>query len=185
MTENQENPQITGEQIRALRRMQGMTHLAFARKLDIPVWMMEILEQEEIDGSDQLSQIIPETMRDRFFHLLLQEYGQPETWFEVAPSSHSQKPREEGMELTLNLPITVSPQMAMEWMDVILLLFSDDMSYADLKKRCAGYLVSNLMQLHQLYCNVWRAEGNDHIAQENSKMLKTRISQKIRELEAV
>lgn len=185
MVEKHEELQITGEQIRALRQKQGMSHLAFARKLEIPVWLVEILERERMDGSDQLAQYIPAKMRSKFYQLLLEEYGQPETWLSAPSDSPAQEPLTEGKEMTLNLPFTVSPQMVLDWMDAILLLSSDDLSYTNHKERYASFLVANLMQLHQFYCRVWQTQGKAQIAQENIMLLKTRIRQRTREPEAV
>lgn len=144
-------PQITGEQIRDLRRRQGMSHLSFAQDVGMPVWLVEILEQEQPNKQDPLSQLIPDTMRERFYRLLLNEYGQPEEWLSVEPCDPDNEPLREEDEVMLYLPITISSQMVTEWLNMILLLHDNSLSSADIRDGCERYLVANLIQLHQMY----------------------------------
>lgn len=132
MTE-QQMPQITGKQIRDLRRNLGMTHLRFAQGLNVPVWLVEILEQEcadaphELEQPIQLAQLVPESVRNDFYQRLLKVYGLPEEWENARVAASGPEADSSDRELTgdldettLFIPVTVSVQMTMEWLDVLL-----------------------------------------------------------------
>ena len=192
----QQMPEITGEQIRNLRQNLGMTHLTFAKGLDVPIWLVEILEQERADTPSeseqavQLAQIIPERMRKGFYQKLLKKYGRPESWetFHVNDTSSNaasftQATSKELDEMTLFLPVTVSVQMTMEWLDVLLREYESHLPIKAGNDKVTSYLIISLIQLHQLFCLARRAQGDAYAANNNTALLRNRISQRIRMLE--
>ena len=116
--------QLVGAKNSHLRRENGLCAAAFTREIDLPLWLVMLLESTHTEQAQQLFGLLPDTAFNDLLRDILEVYGVSMRWLTTRYQSPQHPPLQE--EVTpvepLMLPICLTPDDSIDLLDDMLKL---------------------------------------------------------------
>lgn len=166
--------QVVGAKIAHLRREKGLCAAAFAREIEQPVWLIMLLESAHMEQSKQLIDLLPDSVIDDFLREIREAYGVSHRWLTTRYQSprHPPLPDTEPAPAPLLLPITISPEDTMAFLDDLMALVMPDPRNLLQNDSFFRLSLKAVMMLHQLQVAQLQKNGQEELAEKHRQRFK-------------
>ena len=180
--------QVVGAKIAHLRREKGLCAAAFAREIEQPVWLIMLLESAHMEQSKQLIDLLPDSVIEELLREIREAYGVSHRWLTTRYQSpkHPLVQDAEPLPEPLFLPVAITPEDAMSFMDSMMELALPNSSFLLQHESLFRTCIKTVSMLHKLQVAHLEQSGShaqaEHHRQQFKQLLDQRVAHWMKEL---
>lgn len=171
------------KKIGEIRRALGLSHIAFARALNMPAWQIEIAEHGVWVCSNgemmrlTLEDLVPELKMDALLKKITQTFRLSEKKLRKAENADMPDACESVKhELTFYFPLTISLQFLNDELDELLSSLNVESLPHDVRRKLEKDGLENLMLHYRIFFDGMLREGKREAAMEIARKMVDRIN---------
>lgn len=170
-----------GKRIGQVRKAKGLSTVAFAQKLSIPVWCVEIAEHGVISEEGGMGEVVLPIELGEIVQAVAEGFGVSLDWLHTGEGEGIAAAAENAAadELTVYMPVTISPESLMDRQEQLLLLVTNDAPRQEERTECELAYVRELFELMHIYRQVMTRQGKEDVYRAANKRLKDLLDQRI------
>ncbi len=173
--------QVVGAKIAHLRREKGLCVAAFARELEQPSWLIMLLESAHMEQSKRLIDLLPDSVIEELLREIREVYGVTQRWLTTRYQSpkHPPLPENEPLPEPLLLPIRVTPEDAMAFLDDLMALALPNPSSLLQNDSFFRQSTKAVSMLYQLQLAQLQKNGQEELAKHRRQQFKQLLNQRV------
>lgn len=174
------NMQIVGAKVNQLRREQGLSVYAFARRLAQPVWLISLVELASTENASSLIDLIPDSSIEKLLQEITAVFDVSYCWLTTRRKSprHPELPAEKPSPV-MYLPVALSPEDVVGMLDATLELSVPDSTGNQAWLSLCQQSITTITMLFELQLAVLRQNGQDDLARHQKAQCNELLRQRI------
>ena len=175
--------QVVGVKIAQLRREKGLCAAAFARELEQPYWLVMLLESAHMEQSKRLIDLLPDSVIEDFLRDICAVYEVSYRWLTAWDPSTKLPPNDDKALEPVFLPVFMSPEDAVTFMDSLMELCITVPQYTLDDPCCIRQDIYTITHLFNLQTAQLRAHGHPDLAKRQRQQFRQLLREHIVQFE--